>query len=86
MTAANWRLRLSRSKQVRKRFCNSKRKKLLEKISVKNLSFPNKESRNKVKMTTSLDIPERDQAPPYHNSAGCIYDKANEKADLTFQK
>ncbi len=22
----------------------------------------------------------------YYNSAGCIYDKANEKADLTFQK
>lgn len=55
-------------------------------MSVKNPSFPNKESRNKVKMTTSLDIPERDQAPPYHNSTGCSECKANEKVDLTFQK
>jgi len=65
---------------------SAKSKKLLEKISVKNPSFPNKESRNKAKMTTSLDIPERDQAPPYHNSTGCSECKANEKADLTFQK
>ncbi|GHN32795.1 hypothetical protein ME790_18660 [Lactobacillus delbrueckii] len=39
-----------------------------------------------MKMTTSLDIPERDQAPPYHNSTWCSECKANEKADLTFQK
>ena len=63
-----------------------KSKKLLEKISVKNPYFPNKESRNKVKTTTSLDIIERDQAPPYHNSTGCLECKTNEKADLTFQK
>lgn len=55
-------------------------------MSVKNPSFPNKESRNKVKMTTSLDIPERNQAPPYHNSAGCLQCKPDEKVDLTFQK
>ncbi|MCT3470488.1 hypothetical protein, partial [Lactobacillus delbrueckii] len=28
----------------------------------------------------------RSRKAKYYNSAGCIYDKANEKADLTFQK
>ncbi|GHN65349.1 hypothetical protein ME808_19200 [Lactobacillus delbrueckii] len=39
-----------------------------------------------MKMTTILDITERYQAQPYHNSTGCSECKANEKADLTFQK
>ena len=37
-------------------------------------------------MTTSLDIHERDQALPHHNSAGCLQCKPDEKVDLTFQK
>ncbi|MBT8922057.1 hypothetical protein BTI69_09305 [Lactobacillus delbrueckii subsp. bulgaricus] len=60
--------------------------KTLEKNISKKFFFPNKESRNKVKITISLDIPERDQAPLYHNSAGCLQCKPDEKADLTFQK
>lgn len=37
-------------------------------------------------MTIKVDITERDQAPPYHNSAVCLRCKPYEKVDLTFQK
>ncbi|MBT8897475.1 hypothetical protein BTI47_08960 [Lactobacillus delbrueckii subsp. bulgaricus] len=65
--------------------CKKKQKSFAEFFTKKRL-FTNKEIESRSKMLFILDITERDQAPPYHNSAGCIYDKANEKADLTFQK
>ncbi|MBT8920070.1 hypothetical protein BTI58_06270 [Lactobacillus delbrueckii subsp. bulgaricus] len=65
--------------------CKKKQKSFAEFFTKKRL-FTNKEIESRSKMLFILDVPERDQAPPYHNSAGCSECKANEKDDLTFQK
>ncbi|MCT3483095.1 hypothetical protein EFR29_05355 [Lactobacillus delbrueckii subsp. lactis] len=65
--------------------CKKKQKSFAEFFTKKRL-FTNKEIESRSKMLFMLDINEREQGSLYHNASWRSDCKANEKADLTFQK
>ncbi|MCT2879322.1 hypothetical protein EFR42_08380 [Lactobacillus delbrueckii] len=64
----------------------AKKLKVLPFFSRQNYDNPNYSSQRKRFSPVSENKGKTISSSAYYNSAGCTHDKANEKADLTFQK